>query len=270
MIITSDNYFSDLANWEYMGSTQYKNFLQCEEMAMAILKGIYILEKNCFLEGKYIHSWNEGKMNEFIINHPILYSTKGATKGELKAIYKHLNKMIEKISKDNMFMAALSGKKEVIFTAEMFGCKWKILIDSYFPNKKRFGDLKALKDMKNIWNNELKTYENIFESYGYFLQLAIYAEIERLANKREDHFEPFLAVVTKEKTPDMEIISFNSDIEHHSVFIARELIQVERNMPRILRIKSGDEEPIRCGTCEYCKETKVLTRTKHYTEFNVY
>lgn len=30
-------------------------------------------------------------------------------------------------------------------------------------------------------------------------------------------------------------------------------------MPRILEVKNGKAEPERCGVCEYCRQTKVLT-----------
>ena len=163
--------------------------------------------------------------------------------GTLYAKYENMDDIIDRIKKDKLFMMALDGQKEVIFTAEAFGTKWKILIDSYMPKERRFGDLKVLKSLYDkFWSNEYQCYENVFQYRGYFTQMVIYAEIERLANKRDDYFEPFIAVVTKEKYSDLDIISFSSDQETHEEFIAKQLANIEENIPRIsMMILPGNE-----------------------------
>ena len=37
------------------------------------------------------------------------------------------------------------------------------------------------------------------------------------------------------------------------------LNEIEMNMASVLAVKSGEAEPIRCGRCDYCKATEVLT-----------
>jgi hypothetical protein len=59
---------------------------------------------------------------------------------------------------------------------------------------------------------------------------------------------------------DKEVIGFdNTDI-------ARELEEVKQNMPRIISVKQGIEEPKRCEQCRYCRETKKLRNVVHYSE----
>ena len=37
------------------------------------------------------------------------------------------------------------------------------------------------------------------------------------------------------------------------------LTEIERSMPHILDVKYGRIEPQRCGVCEYCRATKMIT-----------
>jgi len=288
-VLTKDNYFSNKANWLYMSNSQYKSFVDCEARTMAELQGLWPEEKlamdpDYFIVGKYVHYWNEGALDKYKASPEFYYDkkVKAKVKGEKDTIEKVLyanvakcfamgDKIIEVIKADKLFMMALSGQKEIICTAHYLGVYWKILIDSYFPDKKRFGDLKILKALSDkFWVDD--HYENVFEYRGYFVQLAIYAEIERLFNARKhgDYFEPFIAIATKGKYPDKEIVSFSSNEENYHDFIRRELIEVEKNMPRIKEVKAGNLKPNRCGGCEYCLKTKVLTGTKHYSAFNLY
>lgn len=189
---------------------------------------------------------------------------------EMKAEFKHLDKIIEVMENDVLFMRSLQGQKEVIFTAELFGLNWKIVIDSYFPEEKRFTDLKIIEKLKKtIFNEKYYGSESVFDAYGYLTQIAIYTEIERLANNRaeNDYFEPFIAVATKQKEPDKDILCCTSDHEPINKFITTELIEIKRNTERIKLVKEGKEEPERCDNCAYCRTTKVLTFPTHYSYY---
>ena len=48
--------------------------------------------------------------------------------------------------------------------------------------------------------------------------------------------------------------------------LVKELADVEAHMPRILAVKMGAEEPVRCENCDYCRSTKQLTGAIHYSE----
>ena len=269
MKLVSDNYFSLEADNHYMSNSQFKLFMDCEARAMAKLKGEWVESTITAMEvGQYVHAWNEGQLERFKRKNPHVFRKDG----ELKADFKQAEDVISCISQDELFMNALSGQKEVILTAELFGTPWKILIDSYFPDAKRFGDLKVLRDIhQRFWNDTIQFYQGVFDYRGYFTQMAIYAEIERIANGRAegDYFEPFLAVVTKEADgyPDKEIISFVSDETPLHEFIQSELMPISHSIDRVLDVKAGITKPSRCGKCGYCRKTKKLTGTRHYTEF---
>lgn len=272
MILTKNNYFSLEANKTYMSVSQFKDFAPawggCEARALAKVKGEYEEPpKTAFLEGHYVHAWNEGRLDEFKQENPDLYSSRGNTAGQLKSNFQHCNKMIEVLENDPLVMKVLAGQKEVIMTAELFGVPWKIMIDSYQPERKVFADLKALKEIDSkFWNKEIQIYENFLEAYGYLTQMAVYAEVERKSNGRaiEDWYMPHMVVVTKQDPPDHEIIYFDKDM------IRSELLRVQQHIGRVIQVKNGVVAPTRCERCEYCRSTKKILKPKHYNEFSLY
>lgn len=319
--LTKDNYHGLEANKEYMSVSQFKNFMECEAMAVAMLDGRWSrdVDNLSLIQGQYLHAWNEGTLEEFKANNDDLFTylstdeilkqlssddmdklisenehlfnSKGNFKStvrkpekikaiegfnipvkKLKSQYLSCNDAIKVVELDKLMMIALEGEKEKILTANLFGCSWKIMIDSYNPDKNRFSDLKYLKDMSSkFWQKEQSIYINIFEKFGYFLQMAVYAHIEAIATKRDKLLEPFLVVITKEKYPDKAVIGFGGDTTSHIEELEKILTQeVEPFMDRIIKVKSGKEDPSRCEKCDYCKSTKILRSTTHFTEFNLY
>ena len=70
MILTSENYYSEKSNLEYMSVSQYKQFQKCEAAAMAELKGEWKRPKStALLVGSYIDSWFEGSLESFKIEN---------------------------------------------------------------------------------------------------------------------------------------------------------------------------------------------------------
>lgn len=275
MNLAHENYFSLEANRHYMSVSQFKSFIPayggCEAKAMAMLAGEYEEpQKVAFIEGHLLHSWNQGTLAEFKANNPDLYSTRGATAGQLKANYKHCEKMIETLESDPFALSALAGQKEVIFTAELYGIPWKIMIDSYQPEIPDseygvFTDLKAMKSIHDkFWNSEDHVYENFVDHYGYNVQVGVYAEIERRATKRDKWLIPHMVIVTKEDPPDHDVIYFDYDDIQSGLAI------VERHIERIKAVKFGQEKPIHCNKCDYCRAIKKVTRVRHYRELAIY
>jgi hypothetical protein len=274
MTLNRDNYFSQEANKIFMSVSQYKSFREeyggCEAKAVAELKGEWEdKEKTAFIEGHYIHAWQSNELDEFKAENPDLYASTGKNKGELKTNFKHCNKMIETLERDEFVMRVLSGEKEVIMTASLFGVPWKITIDSYRPAMKSFADLKGIREIGGkFWRKQEDGgyWENFLQHYGYDLQMAVYAEVERIEKGREpeDWFIPHIVVVDKSEEPDHEVIYFDSEM------IRAKLFELEANLPRVIAVKNGEVEPQMCGVCNYCKSKKRLTRAKFYREFDLY
>lgn len=236
MILTNDNYYSSEANQEYMSVSQYKDFQKCEAMALASLRGEWTRpQTTALLVGSYIDAWFEGTLEEFTAAHPEIYTKTG----KLKADFVQAEELIEFLKRDPMFMRYMSGRKQVIITRELFGTPWKIKMDSYHPDK--IVDLKVMRSMERIMGQTFVSY------WMYDLQMAIYAAVEGR------DLATYLAVVTKQDPPDKEIISIPR-------WRRVELLEdVEKKMPHILAVKSGRVPAQRCGVCEYCRATKMLT-----------
>lgn len=270
MELNKENYYSQEANLYFMSVSQFKGFVPayggCEARAMAVLHGEFVPEPvEAFLEGHYLHAWNEGVLHEFKASNPRLYSSRGSTAGQLKSNFKHCDKMIEALESDPLVMKTLAGEKEVIMTAKLFGIPWKIMLDSYQPEVGLFADLKAMKEIDGkFWNVGAGVYENFIDHYGYNVQMAVYAEVERLFNNQPEWLIPNLVVVTKQDPPDKEIIYFDFDDIEQGLHI------VSKHIDRVKEVKSGLVDPVRCGKCEYCRSTKKVDRIKHYSEFALY
>lgn len=136
MVLTEDNYYSDIANYEYMSVSQFKDFngtygrRACEAAALAKLKGEYTPEPNdALMIGSYVDRYFEGTLDSFKVEHPEIFKKDGT----LLAKYQKADAMIKRAERDELFMKYMSGEKQVIMTAEIFGVPWKIKMDSYLP-----------------------------------------------------------------------------------------------------------------------------------------
>ena len=242
MILTAENYFSKEANMEYMSASQFKAFNSCEAAALAELNGEYEREiTTSLLVGSYVDAHFEKTLDIFKAKHPEIFTKAG----DLKAEYKQAEKIIERIERDELFMQYMSGEKQVIKTGEIDGVKFKIKMDSYHENDK-IVDMKIMKDFEPIWVIG-KGKQNFISAWGYDIQGAIYQAIEG------NNLPFYIAGATKEKTTDIEVF----EIPQYYLDLAMEDV-LQKSM-RYQAIKQGLIEPERCGHCDYCRMTKVLT-----------
>lgn len=263
MYLNDENYYSSEANWEYMSYSQYKDFCGslgkrgCEAKAMAKLRGEYKETiSEALLIGSYIDSYFEGRIELFKLKHKEIFKKAKFNNIDLKSAFVKADKIIERIERDSMFMQLLEGQKQTIFTAELFGCKWKCKLDVY-RKKDRIVDLKIMKDLyERFWVKDYG-FMSFIEYWGYDVQGAIYQLIESIVTG-EQKLPFYVAAADKTKEPNIEIIGFSqADFD--------ECIEsVEANMPRVLEVKSGKVEPDRCGICDYCKATKELREPVYF------
>lgn len=240
MILTNENYYTKEANAEYMSVSQYKSFCKCEAATMAEIRGEWSRPKTtALLVGSYVDSWFEGTLAEFVAENPEIFKRDGT----LKADYVQAEEIIERVHKDEVFMHYMSGKKQEIYTTTLFNIPWKIKIDSLHPDK--IVDLKVMRSMERIMG------KSFVEHWEYDLQMAIYAAVVKEATGLD--LETFLAVVTKQTPPDIEVIEIPKWRRDEI------LDEVKRRIPHIIQVKTGQIEPERCGVCEYCRATKKIT-----------
>lgn len=241
--LTSKNYYSPEMNQEYWSVSQYKDFVKCEAMAMAKLRGEYEPPMTrALLVGSFIDAYFEGTLKRFKEDHPEIFTKKGAFLSD----FKKANDMIKQLRKDTIFMQAMSGKKQKIMTAELFGTKWKIKIDSYHEDAS-IVDLKIVAKYKSLV---------LFE---YDIQGAVYSEVEKIKKERHSRLPFYLAVATKERVMNKDIFHIEDDI------IERRLEEMEKRMPHFIEVKEGREDPTYCGECEYCRSV-LGAKIRRYSE----
>ena len=252
-VLTDENYYTQEANERYMSVHQYLDFVGhmgvqgCEKRAMAALRGEYTKEKTtAMMVGSYVDSYFEGTLDRFKEENPEIFTQKG----ELKAQFKQADKMIERALKDEKFMAYMSGEKQVIMTGYLFGCDWKIKIDSYIPDK-AIVDLKTSSDsLHKAWRVKDFGFASCAEYWGYTVQMAVYQKIVEINTGKK--LPCYLAFITKEDSPELKLCYIDQMTLDHS------LNEVEMNMASVLMVKSGEVEPIPCGKCDYCNATEPI------------
>jgi len=245
--LTSSNYHGLEANRTYWSVSQFKEFDKCEAAGLASVRGLYERpETDALLIGSYVDAYFAGELDEFMGAHADVMYTR---KGELYAKYQHANKIIESVLIQPLMLEFLQGEQQKIFTAEMFGVPWKIKTDVYKWADK-IVDLKCVKDFKPIYQDGFG-YRSWIEYWGYDIQGAIY---QRVVEECTGERLPFyIAAVTKEPVPDVDVIELPQSVLDTALKV------VEAKIDRFDLVKNSEIPPERCGTCEYCKQTKILT-----------
>ena len=251
--LTQENYFSPEMDLKYMSVSQYKQFAQCSSKAMALLNSeTSAEEKESFLQGKLFETLIAGDIDLFMMQHPEMVSSRGATKGELKANFKKVVLAANKIKQQKFIMDIVNKcEKQVIMTGNINGIKVKCCADLLDKEAGNIYDLKCMANFNEIWNKENKCYMPWYYYYGYVLQMAVYQEIARQNYGKK--FETHLIAATKEEQPDMDAIHFDNSL------LELELKEFSDNIIYYDKIKKGIEPVIKCNCCDYCKANKIIT-----------
>lgn len=244
MELTPSNYYSSEANNTYWSASFIKSMLTCPAMALAELRGEWVRPENtALLVGSYVDSFFEGTLDTFKAEHPQIFKRDG----NLKSEYLKADEMINRASSDPVFMSFMDGEKQKIVTGEIFGFPFKAKFDVF--NGDRIVDLKTAKDMKPIYKAGQGRL-SFADAWHWTLQMAIYQRLE-------GHNLPcYLAVITKEEPPDIEIVEIPQSV------MDTELQILEQQITYFDAMKQGIIEPDRCGNCAYCRATKKLTAPK--------
>lgn len=251
MTLTSGNYHGLDANKTYWSVSQFKQFDKCEACGLAQVRGQYVRESTkALLFGGYVDAYFSGDLDTFVGEHADELYTK---KGTLYSDYQHANKVINAVECQPLMMEFLEGDKQVIKTAELFGVPWKIKMDVY--DGKRIVDFKTVKDFKPMYKEGFGKVSFI-EAWGYDIQGAIYQKVVEAVTGEQLPF--YIAAVTKEPVPDVDVIQIPQSVLDTALKV------VEAKIDRFDLVKTGEIPPERCGTCTYCKETKILTAPSVY------
>lgn len=260
MKLSAENYYSQEANIKYMSVSQFKDFngtygkVACEFEAVEKMYERWNPEKStALLVGGYVDAYFEGTLDTYKKENPSIFTQKG----DLKADYKKADKIIARIERDKYFMKFLSGEKQAIMTGKLFGTEWKIKMDSYIPDV-AIVDLKVMSSITDLkWVRDLG-YLDFVRYWGYDIQGAVYQKIVEINTGKKLPF--FIAAATKEDEPDIRIIQITQN------YLDEALNVVQLNLPRVIRVKSGEVTPDRCELCDCCRYNRVLTKPISITD----
>ena len=271
--ITERNYFSKEVANKYLDVSTFKDFVGtparqgCEARAMACLKGEYEEDKSqALLMGSLVDEMLLGtpeSLEKFMEENPQLYSSRGATKGLLKAEYQRANQMVERAKQDEKFMRYLDGEHQKIMTGTIFGVDWRIKIDNYVEGK-RIVDLKTAESIRKSYYAPEIGRTNLISYFDYILQASIYQEI--VFQNTGQRLPFYFAILSKESITDLEIVGIDNQTLHERIYGSEFSAGIANEVQNIRLIMNGEIEPIECGKCAYCLPRKKITRAIHYLE----
>ena len=244
MILTNRNYYGKEAALAYWSASQIKEMLDCEARALAHIRGEWEQPYTTALAvGSYVDMalTDPSSLEHYYERHPEMFKRDGS----LKAEFAHADEMIDTAKADPVFMAYLSGRKQVIKTGTIGGYPFRARLDVLKAGK-RIVDLKTVKDLDPVYKPGQGRL-NFADAWDWPLQMAIYQELE--GNK----LPCYLAVITKEDPPQLELV------EIPQARLDAELDFLKAKLQRFDAVKIGAIEPHRCGRCAYCRATKKLT-----------
>lgn len=261
--VTEENYFTTEINMAYLDCTTYKNFIgtpgikPCEARALAEAKGeIEHPVSIPLMVGSYVDAYFSGELDKFKSEHPEIFSTRGATAGELKSDYKQADVMIQRAIKEPLFMQFMKGDTQAIFTGEIEGVPVRVKADSI--DGKRITDLKTVASLnKTYYAADLGERLDFVTYWGYITQAAMYREIVRQNIGKTLPF--YIAAISKDMSdniphPRLAVIQIPEPL------MDDELIKVRTNIRNVWDIMQGNIEPIHCGVCDFCADTLPLER----------
>ncbi|OCA85392.1 hypothetical protein A8F95_11305 [Bacillus wudalianchiensis] len=252
--LTKENYHSIEANQKFFSVSQFKSFIECEAKTMAELNGAYKEpHSNALLVGSYVHAAFESNeaFEQFIEeNNRAIFKSRGGKYSDFETA----DRMIEALKRDPFAMFAMEGEKEEIYTAYLFGAYWKIKVDSIHHSRRTFSDLKTTQDLyKRYWSVKYDNWVSFVEAWDYVLQMALYRRV--LQEATGSTYTPYIVAVTKENPPNKAVLHFD---ETRFNF---EYEYIEMKMERLIEVKAGKVDPVRCEKCDYCRMTKQLNDT---------
>lgn len=253
--LNRDNYYDRTTDVLYQSPTFFKKFLSCEAETMAEINGEYKppIDNKALLVGNYLHSYFESLKahQQFIDEHKEEMFSKRKPFG-LLLDYKKADGMIDTLKNDSNFKKLYQGQKEVIVTGQIGGVNWKGRIDCLNLDKKIFLDLKTTRDIHmKCWINGERKPVSFVRAYNYQLQMYVYQQL--IYQNFGVMCMPYIIAVSKQDVPDKLAISINDEQLEEAAS------QIDELQEHIEQVRQGTIEPERCGRCEYCRSTAILS-----------
>lgn len=243
----------------YLSFSSVKALETCQSAHMAKLYDGYVkpdMNAEHFLVGKLTEALvtDQEEFDRLLKRHESeIISTRGATKGYLKAAFKPVYEYADALKKQDAVMELLDTNNQPVFLFEFAGYPFKAKLDAYKPGS-HIADLKTTKEdiMGLVWCTEMGCKVPWWQKSRYELQAALYQEAVR--QKTGEKLPYFIVGVQKQNdgAPNVDIVEVPQDL------MDRTLQQLEHSLEIIGPVWMREEEPQRCEFCHHCRSTKVL------------
>lgn len=263
MQLCEANYHSQDANRRYMSASQLKSFCDCPARTIAEINGQYQREEtSALMVGSYVDAHFSGLLPQFVAAHPEIYTRTGT----LRAEYTQADDIIQYLDSDDLLRRMLAGQTQQIVTGEIAGVPFRGKLDSLLSSSQcesivqdypemadtmlmaqgAIVDLKCMRDMASMYRPGAGRVSFV-QGWRYDLQLAVYQQL--VGGK----LPCYIVAVTKEKQPDKALIYLPQYMLEAALGAVMDLI------PQFAAMKERPETAPRCGRCDWCRQSKVIT-----------
>ena len=270
LTLTPANYHSPEANRAYWSNSSYGGmygWMTCAARARAIQQGLYTPPPSAaLLAGTMVDlalltpdeydAWHDAQTAAGLI----VTAAKGVNEGRNAfkvgpkadyVAYAQAERMIERVRRTPAALVMLEGDRQTMLTGTIGGRPWRAKLDVFNRENGRIVDLKTTKDFERHWverggkNQRLAWYEE----HNYPRQLAIYQE---LAWQNYEEMDCLCSLVAVTKTDPSACHGWTFQGADWAERFAAEIRQIEEDLPRLERMRSGEEDVTWCGQCPWC------------------
>lgn len=255
MVLNRENYHSQEAKRKWLSASDVKQAMKCEFAWKAYRTGQMQEdeEKEAFKQGNLFEVMLSGSDDEirlFQEKNPDIFSSRGATKGELKAAYRSVMDCVESVRRQPFLMDIIqNSRKQVIMTGKILDVPFRVMCDLIYTDGSIY-DEKCMKSFAREWSSRAETFVEWYEAWNYPVQLWIYKEIA----EQNGLVVPHAGLIAGSKqNADVQALRFGADVMAQAK--ADALYRIER-MKDIL----NGAEPLRCDSCDVCIKSRTINK----------
>lgn len=252
--LTESNYHSPAARRLWFSSSDVKSAKRCEAAWLAGYrrKAPRSGNKTAFAFGHLFENaltLSSAEFERYLAAHPELLSSRGTTKGQLKAEFAAAPELATAVRRSPYLYGIVRRcRKQVILTGTLYGLHMRVMMDLVDKDGSIY-DIKTARDFRPQYDPVREESLDWWANWNYPMQLYIYREIAA----QNGIAAPRVGLIAASKADgDVQAIVFGSEIMDAAA------ADTAYTMQRMKEILAGDE-PQACGHCPWCLQHKKIT-----------
>ncbi|MCP4644531.1 MAG: hypothetical protein GY851_29070 [bacterium] len=239
----------------WLSWSQYRMWCECESKAHAkYVTGEYKVEQTeAMAIGSYVH---QTLLGQDVTQSPLLYTKKG----DPRACLRSADALLADAQRHPGVQAAVSGEAEVLVYGQIGGHPWRAWVDCWHGDA-TIVEIKTAKDFAEKWVYSEAARHRVtvpwYEERNYPGQTMIYRELVEQATGCVADIN--LIGITKQRPAAVSLLEFAAGEVGVEIRAKQEREAAAWMSARIDSLKSGDEQPTACGTCDWCRSQQWVT-----------